>query len=325
MRASRLLSILLLLQTRGRLTAQELAREHEVSVRTVYRDIDALSAAGVPIFAERGPAGGYRLVEGYRTRLNGLTGDEAESLFLAGVPGPAAELGMGAVLATAQLKLLAALPSELRSRTERIRDRFHLDATGWFREADETPHLAAVADAVWNQCRLRVHYRRWTSPREVTRVMEPLGVVLKAGVWYLVASAEGQARTYRVSHILALEALGERFVRPEGFDLADFWGAWSRRYETSVYRGEAVVRLSPRALELLPHFFDAVINRAAQETAGPPDADGWVRAVLPTESIRHATHDLLRLGMEVEVLAPQELRDRLAETADVLAARYRAP
>lgn len=181
MRASRLLSLLLLLQTRGRMTAQALADELEVSVRTIYRDVDSLHAAGVPLYGDPGWDGGYQLLDGYRTQLTGLTTDEAESLFLAGLPGPAAELGLGAVVTAAQLKLMAALPAELRDRAGRIRERFHLDAPGWYRESDRTPHLAAVADAVWNQHRLRVRYRRWSVPREVLRTLEPYGVVLKGG------------------------------------------------------------------------------------------------------------------------------------------------
>lgn len=322
MRASRLLSTVLLLQTRGRMTAQELADELDVSVRTVYRDVESLDAAGVPVYADRGPAGGYRLVDGYRTKLTGLTSDEAESLFLAGVPGPAAELGLGTVLAAAELKLLAALPPELRSRAGRIRERFHLDAPGWFREGDQPAYLEAVADAVWNQRTLRVRYRRWGG--EVARTLEPLGIVLKGGVWYLVACASGQARTYRVSRILELEALDERFERPVGFDLAAFWEAWSAHFPSRLYRGEAVIRLSPRGCELAPYYLDPAMARAARERAEPPGRDGWTRTVIPIVSIREAHGHLLRLGAEVEVLEPQELRGRMAETAAALGRMYQA-
>ena len=239
MRASRLVSILLLLQSRGKLTAQQLADTLEVSVRTVYRDIDSLSEAGVPVYGDAGPDGGYQLIGGYRTRLNGLTAAEAEALSFAGMPRAAAELGLGTVLATAQLKLQTALPPDLRDRTAAISERFLLDAPGWYHDGDSSAHLAAVADAVWNQRRIVVRYRRWTAPTDVTRTLDPHGIVLKAGKWYLVArdaanaakdavnpaQDAGAMRTYRVNHILALSEPGERFSRAEGFDLATFWAS----------------------------------------------------------------------------------------------------
>lgn len=323
MRASRLLALLLLLQTRGRQTAQELADELEVSVRTVYRDVESLGAAGVPIYADRGPTGGYQLLDGYRTRLTGLSADEAESLFLAGLPGPAAELGLGTVLATAELKLLAALPPQLRDRAGRMRERFHLDPTGWFYSDEQTPHLAAVAAAIWEQRVIQIRYRRAGRSGEVTRALEPLGVVLKGGAWYLVARAAGELRTYRVGRILNLESLDEHFERPERFDLANFWESWSESFEARMYRGEAIIKLSPRGREMLPYLAAPAVNRAVEESASPADQDGWVRATIPIESIEHASGELLRLGAGVEVLAPPELRARIAESVGALARMYR--
>ncbi|KAA2254072.1 transcriptional regulator [Solihabitans fulvus] len=325
MRASRLLSLLLLLQTRGRMTGQQLAEELEVSVRTVYRDVESLSAAGVPVYADRGASGGFQLLDGYRTKLTGLTGGEAESLFFAGMPGPAAELGLGAVLAAAELKLLAALPPELRSRAGRIRERFHLDAAGWFHEADRVPWLTEIADAVWNQRRIELHYQRWGQPREVTRLVDPLGIVLKAGKWYLVASAEEKIRTYRVAKVLDARITDENFDRPPDFDLDEYWRSWAERFEASVYQGEMVVRISPRGLARLPHLVAQPIARAALATAGEPDEDGWVRVVLPTESINHARVDLLKLAEDAEVLEPPELRADLERTIVAMAELYGAP
>ncbi|HET9111160.1 MAG TPA: YafY family protein [Ktedonobacterales bacterium] len=336
MRASRLLSLLLLLQTRGRMTGHDLARELGVSVRTIYRDAESLSLAGIPIYADRGPTGGYQLVEGYRTRLTGLSGEEAESLFLAGAPSVAAELGLGATLASAQLKLLAALPTELRASADRIRNRFYLDAPGWFQEAERTPHLADVAAAVWNQRVIQTRYLRAGRAGERTRTLEPLGLVLKAGAWYLVARARASAtdvssaseqdphmmRIYRVSRILTLDTLDERFARPDDFDLAAHWQTWSEGFEARMYRGEATVRFSSHARELMSFYLGPAVARAAARTASAPDEEGWTTSVIPIESVQHATGELLRLGTDADVLEPPELRERIVETISALAARY---
>ncbi|MEU5723477.1 YafY family protein [Micromonospora sp. NPDC047738] len=322
MRASRLVSLLLLLQTRGRMTAQELADALEVSVRTVYRDVESLGAAGVPVYADRGPAGGYRLLEGYRTRLTGLTAPEAEALFLAGMPGPAAELGLGQVVAAAELKVLAALPDELADRSGQVRQRFHLDAPGWFRQPEPTPHLATLARAVWEDRLVEIRYRRWRAPREVTRVVAPLGVVLKAGRWYLVARCGEQLRTYRVGAVLDLVVRDERYARPADFDLAGYWQEWTRRYERDVYRGQARVRMTVAALEFAQYVFPPEMSRAARAAAGEPDEHGWLETSVPIESVKHGHTELLKLGAEVEVLAPAELRERLAATAHALARLY---
>jgi len=322
MRADRLVSLLLLLQTRGRMTAQALAGQLEVSVRTVYRDVESLGAAGVPIYADRGPAGGYQLLDGYRTRLTGLTSEEAGMLFLAGVPAAAAELGLGSVLATAELKLRAALPGELGDRADRVRERFHLDAPGWFRAEEPTPHLATVADAVWRERLLVVRYRRWKAPREVSRTLHPLGVVLKAGRWYLVARSRERTTAYRVVNILEAEVLDLPAERPAGFDLAAYWQEWTERYEQSVYRMTATVRMKATALDRMGFVFPPEMARVARQSAGPPDADGWLLTTVPIESIKHGHIELLKLGAEAEVLEPAELRERFAETARGLAATY---
>ncbi|GAA4871938.1 helix-turn-helix transcriptional regulator [Actinomycetospora straminea] len=329
MRASRLLSVLLLLQNRGRLTARELADELEVSIRTIYRDMDALSASGVPVYADRGPDGGYSLLEGYRTHLTGMTAEEADALALSGMPEAAAELGLGRVLAAAQLKVQAALPGELSDRAGRIAERFHLDAPGWFREADHVPTLTGVADAVWNQRVLRVRYRRWATggrEPEVERELEPLGLVLKAGTWYLVAVPSGEPgatpRTYRVARILHLETLDVRFERPEGFDLWKYWHQRTQELTDALYQAEATVRFSPQALELASVVLTPHTARALTEGTWPADADGWVEAVIPIESIAHARHELLALGADVEVLAPLALREQMAGVAHALAGMY---
>jgi predicted DNA-binding transcriptional regulator YafY len=293
MRASRLVSLLLLLQTRGQLTATELADRFEVSVRTIHRDIESLGDAGVPVEAVRGPAGGYRLARGYRTRLTGLTGEEAEALFAA----PAAELGLGGVLADARLKLLAAMPAELQERAERSARLFHLDTRGWFRGEDKTPHLPLLASAVWQGKRLRARYRE--GPRVVQRTLDPLGLVLKGGAWYLVARRSAGMRVYRVSRFASVRIREDGFERPKGFDLARFWEEWSRTFEESTRRVSVTLRASELVRRFLPHEFQG--------------QDGMY--TVRFESLDDAFRELLKFGPDAEVLEPAELRDRIAAAA----------
>jgi predicted DNA-binding transcriptional regulator YafY len=319
MRASRLVSLLLLLQTRGQLTAAELAAELEVSERTIHRDVEALSASGVPIYAERGVHGGIRLVDGYRTRLTGMTGEEAEALFLAGLPGPAAELGLGTVVAAAQLKVLASLPGELRARASRLVERFHLDAGDWFRASQPVPHLGALSDAVWTGTRVEITYDREGGP--VQRTIDPLGLVLKAGIWYVVASIGDQIRTYRVSRVLGVTPEGTTVERPEGFDLGAYWTESSAAFERDVPRIEVIVRVRPDRLD---HLRTAVGNAAVDAAEFVPDRDpeGWLRLRLRLDWPEEAPRTLLGAGRWVEVLEPTEVRARLASTARAVAERY---
>ncbi len=315
MRASRLVSILLLLQARGRLTAAELAETLEVSVRTVYRDIESLHAAGIPMYGDAGHHGGYQLLHGYRTRLTGLSADEAQALFLSGLPGPAAELGFGSVLAAAQLKVLAALPRELGEQIERVQERFHLDAPGWYAQPDEVPFLPAVADAVWRGRVLAVRYRRWKAPTDVDRRLEPYGLVLKAGRWYLVAGPG--PRTYRIDQVLALTVLEEECRVPDSFHLAGYWQAYQADFHARLHGGDALIRVAPGAESWLSR---PVARALAQSGAAGPD--GWRRGVVPIESVEHACREFLLLGPDIEVLGPPELRARLAATARAVAARH---
>jgi predicted DNA-binding transcriptional regulator YafY len=319
MRASRLVSLLLLLQTRGQLTAAELASELEVSERTIHRDVEALSASGVPIYAERGAHGGIRLVDGYRTRLTGMTGEEAEALFLAGLPGPAAELGLGTVVAAAQLKVLASLPSELRARASRLVERFHLDAGDWFHASQPVPHLGALSDAVWTGTRVEITYEREGGP--VQRVIDPLGLVLKAGIWYVVAAVEDQIRTYRVSRVLGVTSDGTTVERPAGFDLAAYWTESSAAFERDAPRIEVVVRVRPDRLDHLRNAAGNAVVQAA-EYLPDPDPEGWLRLRLRMDWPEEAPRVLLSAGRWVEVLEPADVRAGVASTARAVAERY---
>jgi predicted DNA-binding transcriptional regulator YafY len=302
MRATRLVSLLLLLQLRGQLTAQELAGHFEVSVRTIHRDVEALGDAGVPVEAVRGPAGGYRLAGGYRTKLTGLTAAEAEALFVA--PAPAAELGLGGVLTNARLKVLSALPTELQERAERAERYFHLDTRGWFRAEDTVPHLPTIAAATWQGRRLSARYRE--GPKVVQRTLDPLGLVLKGGAWYLVAHRSAGMRVYRVSRFASVRLRDEGFERPDGFELAAYWDDWSRSFEASLPRVEVRLRASDLVRRFLP--------RDLRE------ADG--EYVVGFHSLEDAYRELLKFGPDAEVIEPVELRARIARAATEVAALY---
>jgi predicted DNA-binding transcriptional regulator YafY len=304
-RASRLVTFLLLLQTRGQLTAVEIAERLEVSERTVQRDAQALADAGVPIVSVRGPAGGYRLERGYRTKLTGLDGAEAEALFV----GPAAELGLGRELAAARLKLLASLPAELQERAGRAAQLFHVDTRGWFREEDRVPHLPVIAGALWRGRRLDMRYRE--GAKVVSRRLDPLGLVLKAGVWYLLARRRGEERVYRVSRIVSARERAEESTRDPGFDLAEAWAARSQAFERSRPAVEVTVRV--------PHTQVRYLRGARVLEDGERPT-----VIAQYDGLDHAFRSLLSYGAEAEVLAPDELRDRIAASAAATASLYAA-
>lgn len=317
MKASRLLSVLMLLQTRGRATAGELARALEVSERTILRDIDQLSAAGVPLWSERGRQGGFQLRPGWTTQLTGMTEAETQALLLAGLPGPATELGLGDAALSARLKLLASVPAPLREGAATVAERLHVDPLDWYRSADTPAFLREAADAVWHARRLRVRYASWRGVSR--RELEPLGLVLKAGAWYLAARETGQAevRTWRLASLQAATVGDARFRRPRHFDLARFWRESSDRFEAGLRPLQAQLRVSPRALDWLVH--------ARTPFTPLPEldgADGWRGVQLAVESIEHGARQILGYGGEAEAVAPAALRERVARAAAALAARH---
>jgi predicted DNA-binding transcriptional regulator YafY len=318
-RASRLLSIMMLLQAKGRMSAESLSQELEVSVRTIYRDIDQLSAAGVPVYADIGRNGGFALLDGWRTRLTGLTAPEARALFLSGLPGPASELGLGDEVAAAELKLLAALPADWQMEATRMSSRFHLDPKGWFSSGPRPEFLKAVAEAVWTERRVTIRYDSWTQISE--RTIEPLGLVLKGGIWYLVAQRETGMRTYRLSQIQALTPLDEHFERPRDFDLPRHWRDSTASFEREIYIATARVRATKRGVVRLKEISQPVREEIEAQTLDF-DEEGFATFNVPIEEETWAAREITAVGAEVVVLEPATLRARMADIARRFASLY---
>jgi predicted DNA-binding transcriptional regulator YafY len=333
-RADRLISLVLLLQARGRMTALALAGELEVSVRTIYRDLEALSAAGVPVRAESGPGGGCQIMDGYRFPLRGLRPDEAEALLILGVPSVIRDLGLESAVTAAhrQIRVTAGLDPAREPGGGLV----HIDMPRWFGSEEEVPHLRTLAQALRRQRCLELEYRRGGGGAGAgtgqagaggVRVVRPLGLVNKAGTWYLVAAAAdgaGKVTVLRAGRITWSRVRAEGFERPAGFELAAFWAQWSAAFVTTRPRLAVQVRASPEALALLPEVFgDAAA--AALATARPADEQGWRVVTLSFEHEHAAGHRLAGFGDLVEVLAPVQVRDHLLATARALLARYHEP
>lgn len=322
MRADRLLSILLLLQARGRMTAPALAAELEVSTRTIYRDIDALSVSGVPIFGEPGPNGGYSLIDSYRTSLTGLTDGEVRALFMLSVPAPLADLGLRTQLQSALRKFAAALPAERQEEENRVRGRIHVDSIGWQTGRASLPYLATLYEAIWSSREIDITYAPLPMATLTQRV-EPYALVAKAGEWYLVFRRAGLMRALQVADLRAAYKHEEVFVRVADFDLVGWWQEWCREQEALRGVYSVTLRIAPDYAPYFPATFGEP-GRAALDAAGPPDAAGRVTLTLAFGSLFDARDRLLALGRAVEVLAPYALRRSLADTAEQIAALYGA-
>jgi predicted DNA-binding transcriptional regulator YafY len=314
MRADRLLSIVLLLQAHGHLTSRELAGRLEVSERTIHRDMEALSFAGIPVVAERGAGGGWSLLGDYRTSLTGLNEAELQSLFVTKPARLLADLNLEKAAEGAMLKLLASLPAAHRRGVEYARQRIHVDVTGWQRPEESAPLLHTLQDAVWQERRLRLTYQRGDCDA-VERVVDPLGLVAKGSVWYLVGAVGDDVRSYRVSGVRSAELTGEPAVRPEGFDLAAFWEQSAEKFRAHLGQ----YRLLARARrEIVPRLRFA--GRFARvESVGEPDAEGWVEVALRFDVEEMACEYALGFGTALEVLEPESLRAKvLAAARDVV-------
>jgi predicted DNA-binding transcriptional regulator YafY len=315
-------SLVLLLQARGRMTARELAGELEVSVRTVYRDLEALSAANVPIVAEAGPGGGCRLLEDYRFPLRGLRPDEAEALLILGVPDALRDVGLDGAIAAAhrQIRVTSGLgrPSGRPGAGAAL---VHLDMPRWFRGHDRVPHLRDLATALRRHQQVKLWYARPGSD-PAPRVVAPLGLVNKAGTWYLVAVTRSDHVTvFRAGNVTSVQILDEPASRPPGFDLPAFWEQWSQEFQASRPRLPVRIRASAQALAAFPEIFgDAA--REAMSAALPPDEHGWQEVTLSFEHEKAAAHRLAGFGGQVEVLSPPAVREHLLATAQGILSRY---
>lgn len=318
MRADRLISILLLLQAEGRLPAGAIAERLEVSKRTIGRDMEALSMAGVPVYAERGRLGGWSLTDEYRTDLTGLTDPELRSVILATAPSVLADLGLGEAAERALAKLLAALPASRRREAQAARTYLHVDPAGWRRRDDAAPLLPTLEEALRRGRRVAMTYERAFDESTVDREVDPLGLVAKGSAWYFVAGVGDQIRTYRASRIRDVRILDAPAVRPAGFDLATWWAGSRAEYEAMLPSFRALLRIAPAALERARWGWR--FGRIEEEM--PADADGWVRCRLRFDTIEVAVDAVVGLGPDAEVLEPDELRRRVAGVVGRLVARY---
>lgn len=320
MRADRLLSILMLLQVHGRLTAQDLADELEVSVRTIYRDIDALSITGVPIYCERGPGGGCELLESYRTNLTGLTENEVRALFMLSIPAPLGELGVINDLKSALLKLSAALPEYQRGDETLIRKRIHLDSISWESTSESVPCMGTIQAALWKNRRLKIVYHS-SFDTYLQMTVDPYGLVAKTNIWYLVCKRQDHMRVLRVTRVHEAHELEESFVIPAKFDLTSFWEKWCVAVEGNRPQFETTVRVSPDLFPRLPKIFGERVH-AASEKGHPPDGSDWTVLKLTFESLNAARDQLLSFGSAVEVLAPIALRRSISDYAEQILSLY---
>lgn len=321
MRADRLLSILMLLQAHGLMSARALAERLEVSERTVHRDMEALSIAGVPVYAERGRRGGWALVDEYRTDLTGLTEAELRSLVIASAPGVLADLGLGEAADRALIKLLAGLPDARRQAAESARGYLYVDPSGWRRQEEVAPFLPTLELALRQGRKIAIAYERAFDKTVVERVADPLGLVAKGSAWYLAAMVGGKARTYRASRLRAVTILEEQATRPKNFDLATFWAESSAEFRAALPAHRFTLRVSSEGISRVRMGW----RFATVESEAEPAPDGWSVVTVRADSEDIAIECVLSLGGNAVVVEPASIRDRARAAAKALFEATRQP
>ena len=320
MRADRLLTILLLLQARGRITAQELAERLEVSERTIYRDLQALGQAGIPIYGNAGAGGGYTLVEQYQTRLTGFTKSEVRALAPSQSGGPLYDLGLGSALETAFLKLEVVLAPHWQGDIDTVKRSIHLDSTGWLWAHEPVPFLPLVNEALWLGQKVEVDYCRHDGQVR-QRIIDPYGLVAKSTIWYLIGAVDGQIRIFRVSRMRKARLLTERSQRPQEFDVQAYWETWKHILEEKYTPYVVRLRLAPEGIQKLLESVDETVRSSMKEE--PIDDDqGWHHISITFHSLLHAQAVILSTGHLLEVLEPMELREAIRAQAQRIAALY---
>jgi len=317
MRSDRLLSILLLLQAHRQITTAELARQLNVSERTIHRDMTSLSAAGFPVYAERGKHGGWKLLDEFHTRLASLNPSDLPALFLQVPEKLLQDLGLDKSAGQAQLKLLAALPERVRAAAESFSQRIYLDTSGWHGSEGSTRYLSEIQNALWSDRRILLQYQRADgSVRE--RLVNPLGLVAKGQIWYLVAQTDEDIRVYRTTRILSLTVTGESFVRPASFQLPAFWEESSRQFIRQLPRYTAIVRVDPAVGELSAY----PARMPAFDVLEESDQDGWRVMALHFQIEDEACAYIMRFGNRMEVLEPASLRELIIRLAEEIRELY---
>ncbi|MGY4690035.1 helix-turn-helix transcriptional regulator [Salibacterium sp. K-3] len=317
MRGDRLVSILLLLQSQGQMTAKELAEKLEVSERTIYRDMEALSGTGIPVLAERGKNGGWSLLEDYQTNLTGLKESEIRALFVPSSTQLLDDLGLARTSEEARNKLIASLPSIYRENAKDVWNRIHVDMTTWFEQKEKMVAFEVLKKAIWNEHKLQIEYQR-ADGKTNERVIKPLGLVAKGSRWYFIASKENDdIRIYRASRVRSATPVEETFERPKDFNLVQYWESSTKAFIESLPRYEVWVEVAPSILAWLKfsgQFVQIVESR---------DQEGWIPVKLSFDTEDEAKGYILGFADQIKVIEPKGLHDKILEMAEAAVAFYK--